>query len=339
MAILSDYFEPKLLDHIFRRNEFTRPSNLYIGISATAFSESDNGITAAAKEPAYDSSVPSYFGDNYSRVLIDTNAQYDATSTNIKNTSGIDFPEAGGSGWGSIQYWAIFDGNTSTANMLMHGSFTSAVTVSAGSQFRIGSGDLEIIFPTIVNDANDSADTTQTGTNFNSLNSRKWRQQLAYIIGFDHPSSVPNDVQNNFTYGASTPSGHYDALLYLAISTTAFPETLSSAELSGTGYARVNISSKFADAATDGSGVTTISNSSAISFPEAGSDWGDIAYWAIFRGDYTTNYGYYAGAYTSGTGNFSSRQALMKGSLTTSKTVNSGDVLRFGIGDFVVTAS
>lgn len=344
MAILSDYLEPKLLDHIFKRNEFTRPSGLYIGISSSAFSESDNGTTAAAKEPGYDSTTPSYFGDGYSRVQIDNNAQYDATSGNIKNTSGIDFPEAGGSGWGSIQYWAIFDSNTSTANMLMHGSFTSAVTVSAGSQFRIGSGDLEIIFPTIVNDANDVSDPS-TSTDYNQY-SRKWRLQLAYRMGFDHPSGTPNNVQFDFEFATNTNSVFYDDQLYLAVSTTAFPEHLSAAESSGTGYARVNITNVFADAATDGSGVTTISNSSAISFPEAGSDWGDIAYWAIFRGNaaqtINSNGGYYAAAYDAADQfnvNQSSRQALMKGALTTSKTVNNGDVLRFGIGDFVVTAS
>lgn len=340
MAILSDYLEPKLLDHIFVRNEFTRPSVLYIGISSTAFAEGDNGITAAAKEPGYDFTTPSYFGDGYSRVRIDNIAEYDSTSGNIKNDSGIDFPEAGGSGWGSIQYWGIFDGLGSTANMLMHGSFTSAVTVSSGSQFRIGSGDLEIIFPTILNDANDTSDPS-SNTDYNQY-SRKWRLQLAYLMGFDHPSDAPNNVQFNFAYAGSSFSGFYDDGLYLAVSTTAFPESLSSAELSGTGYQRVNITSKFADAATDGSGTTTISNSSAISFPEAGSDWGDIAYWAIFRGDFGATYGYQANAYVAAGGtalNHSSRQALMKGSLTTSKTVNSGDVLRFGIGDFVVTAS
>lgn len=343
MAILSDYLEPKLLDHIFKRSEFTRPSGLYIGISSSAFSEGDSGTTAAAKEPGYDSTTPSYFGDGYSRVQIDNNAQYDATSGNIKNTSGIDFPEAGGSGWGSIQYWAIFDGNTSTANMLMHGSFTSAVTVSAGSQFRIGSGDLEIIFPTIVNDANDTSDPS-VSSSYNEY-SRKWRLQLAYRMGFDHPSGTPPNIQFDFEYATNASSAFYDDQLYLAVSTTAFPESLSAAELSGTGYARVNIASAFADASTDGSGVTTISNSSAISFPEAGSDWGDIAYWAIFRGNAgasNINGGYYAAGYvaaSSGNVNHSSRQALMKGALTTSKTVNSGDVLRFGIGDFVVTAS
>lgn len=326
MAILSDYLEPKLLDHIFGRTEFTRPSNLYLGISSSAFSESDSGTTAAAKEPGYDSTTPSYFGDGYSRVQIDTNTRYDATSTNIKNTSGIDFPEAGGSGWGSIQYWAIFDSNTSTANMLMHGSFTSAVTVSAGSQFRIGTGDLEIIFPTILN-ASDDLSTAN--------DNRRWRAQVAYRMGFDQPTTIPSSSPYYLEFRDNSTD---DAYLYIGVSSTAFGDTLSATENSGTGYARVFAShSSWGDASTDGSGVTTISNTSAISFPEAQSDWGDMAYWAIFRGGNSLSSNYDASSYAGG--DAAGSQPLLKGALTTSKTVNNGDVLRFGIGDFVVTAS
>ena len=326
MAILSDYLEPKLLDHIFGKTEFTRPTNLHIGISSSAFTESDNGTTAAAKEPGYDSTTPSYFGDGYSRVRIDNNGQYDFSSESIKNALGIDFSEAGGSGWGSIQYWAIFDSNTSTANMLMHGSFTSAITVSSGSQFRIGTGDLEIIFPTIVNTADDLSTASDN---------RYWRAQLAYLLGFAHPTGIPNNANNYFQFrDASTDQ----AYLYIGVSTTAFPDTLNASENSGTSYARVFAShSSWGNASTDGSGVTTISNSSAISFPEAGSDWGDMAYWAIFRGGNSLSSSYDASSYAGG--DAAGKQPLFKGALTASKTVNSGDVLRFGIGDFVVTAS
>ena len=220
MAILSDYLEPKLLDHIFCRNEFTRPSGLYFGISTSAFAEDDNGNTAAQKEPGYDSSGPTYFTDGYSRVKVDHLVKYDATSNNIKNIGGINFGEAGGSGWGDIAYWAIFDGSLSTSNMLMHGSFTSAVTVSAGSQFRIGTGDLEIIFPTILNNA-----STTTFSSNNATNSRKWRQQVAYLMGFDNPTSgFYNDVNNYFYFYDQSSTSFFDDALYLAISTTAFPE-------------------------------------------------------------------------------------------------------------------
>jgi len=333
MAILSDYFEPKLLDHIFIKSEYTRSESLFLGISTTAFTESDNGITAAAKEPGYNSSGPTYFGDNYGRVQIDGSCGYDSTADKIKNSLGIDFAEAGGSGWGDIAYWAIFDGTNSTDNMLMHGSFSASVTVASGSQFRISSGSLEINFPTILNDAN-------------TTGGRKWRAQTARLMGFDINDLTTelqssNAIQFQFKFATNTASGFNDKRLYLGISASAFPTGagLTSVENTGTGYQRVQISSSyFGNATTSGSGVTTISNTSAIAFPEAGSDWGDMAYWAIFRGGNAADgSGYRVDLYNSST--TASKQPLLMGSLSTSKTVNSGDVLRFGIGDFVITAS
>lgn len=333
MAILSDYFEPKLLDHIFIKSEYTRSSQLYLGISTTAFTESDNGTTAAAKEPGYNSSGPTYFGDSYARVQIDSIAGYNSTADKIKNTGGINFAEAGGSGWGNIAYWAIFDGANSDDNMLMHGSFSASVTVASGSQFRISSGSLEINFPTILNDA----DTT---------GGRKWRAQTAYLMGFDINGlttelSSSNAPQFQFKFATDTTSDFDDHRLYLGVSASAFPTGagLTSVENTGTSYARVQFDgTNFGSATTSGSGVTTISNTSAIAFPEAGSDWGDMAYWAIFRGGNaadpsSSRVDVYSSSVTG------SKQPLLMGSLSTSKTVNSGDVLRFGIGDFVITAS
>ena len=329
MAILSDYLEPKLLDHIFQKAEHSR-TNLYLGISTVAFTESDSGTTAAAKGPGYNSSVPSYFGDNYSRVRIDNIAGYNITKEKIHNNSGIDFAEAGGSGWGDIAYWAIFDDNTSSGDMLMHGSFTSSVTVASGSQFRIGTGDLEIIFPTILNNA--------IGT---ISNPRRWRNQMAYLMGFNQNHTSNLDVNAKLSFYSIGSSGFSDDKLYLAVSASAFPADtgLTAYENTGTGYARVLISgSDFNAASTSGSGVTTISNSSAISFPEARSDWGDMAYWAIFRGANSSGTtAARADVYQSNSP--SGSQPLLMGSLTASKTVNTGDVLRFAVGDFVITAS
>lgn len=327
MAILSDYFEPKLLDHIFIKSEYTRSSALYLGISTTAFTESDNGITAAAKEPGYNSSGPTYFGDSYARVQIDNKCGYVSTADKIKNTSGIDFAEAGGSGWGNIAYWAIFDGSSSTDNMLMHGSFSASVTVASGSQFRISSGSLEISFPTILNNAH-------------TTGGRQWRAQTAYLMGFDD-NVISSGDQFKFKFATDTTSGFDDHRLYLGVSASAFPTGagLTSVENTGTNYARVQFDgTNFGSATTSGSGVTTISNTSAIAFPEAGSDWGDMAYWAIFRGGNaadpsSSRVDLYSSTVTG------SKQPLLMGSLSTSKTVNSGDVLRFGIGDFVITAS
>jgi hypothetical protein len=125
----------------------------------------------------------------------------------------------------------------------------------------------------------------------------------------------------------------------------------STGELYGSGYARQSlitesggtITSVFGTPSTS-SGVSSIANTSAIAFPEATADWGQITHWGIYRGsdDYTVNG---SGAYNvdqlpvtnnSGAQYDPARHPFLTGALTTARTVNSGDILRFGIGDFVI---
>ncbi len=331
MSILTDYLEKKLLDHIFGQAAFTRPNELYLGLSTTAFADSDNGSTASAKEPS---------GNSYARVRIDNISEYNTSGDDIRNNSSIDFAESTGS-WGSIGYWGIFDGSSSSANMLMHGSFSSATTVASGDQFRISTGDLEINFPSAIYVGNNSS-ASVSGSYYSSY--AKWRKMIAYFFGFDVGNSSIND---KFEFCTDTNSTFGQDALWLAVSTSAFPTSgLTAAELSGGGYARVRIvyqTSTSFSAATTSSGVTSTSNSSVISFPEATSSWGNISHFAIFRGignqsgETITAQAQRCSSYDA---NYAtSKYPLISGSLTSTKTVNSGDRLRFGIGDLVITAS
>jgi len=117
----------------------------------------------------------------------------------------------------------------------------------------------------------------------------------------------------------------------------------SADELSGNGYARQQLLTKggsnvFGTPATSG-GVSSVANTSAIAFPEATADWGSITHWGIYRGNNTT-YGTANGVagYSSSTLDQynPARHPFLTGALTTARTVNSGDILRFGIGDFVI---
>ena len=118
----------------------------------------------------------------------------------------------------------------------------------------------------------------------------------------------------------------------------------STGEFAGNGYARQEIigpsTNVFGTPTTDGSGVTSITNTSAIAFPEATGNWtGSATHWGIYRGTF-------GGAGTNGSAaqydsNSSatyrkSKDPLITGALTTARTINSGDILRFGIGDFVI---
>ena len=329
MAILTDYLEPKVLDHIFGNGEYTA-TNTYLGLSATAFVDADTASSAYAKEPS---------GNGYARIRVDNKLQYVDANDRVENFTGIDFAAASGS-WGNIQYWGIFDGSANTANLLMHGSFSSGVTVSSGSQFRIATGDFQITLPTAIG----KSGTTYVADNPN------WERQLAYRLGLHITTAETNNAYEQFTYLSSSSSEMHESHLFLAVSTSAFSLTgLTSAESSGTGYSRQLIAYNNSGtpvtsfgAATTSSGTTSIANNTAISFPEAGSDWGDIAYWAIFRGSYssgsTTARSDGASYYNASSFNSSvySKIPLFTGSLTTTKTVSQGDRLRFGVGDFVI---
>jgi len=100
---------------------------------------------------------------------------------------------------------------------------------------------------------------------------------------------------------------------YVALYTVAPGETGGGTEVSGGSYARTAVTFT-----VSGTAPTTASNSSAVEFPTATGSWGTIVAAGIFD------------ASTSG-------NLLAFANLTTSKTVDSGDVLRFNTGEIDVT--
>ena len=315
MAILTDYMEGKLLDHAFGQAEFSTPSALYLGVSTTAFADSDNGTTAAAKEPSSSNA--------YARQRLDNVVDLYTSDFDIRNNTSIDFPTVTNNNWGSIQYWGIFDGSGSSANMLMHGSFSAGTTVNVGDQFRISSQDFEITFPASIGGAS------------------WWREQIAWFLGFD---IATNPISEKRFYYYSKAAQFYDRALYLALGTSAFTDDIYGSSIepstSGTGYARVKIldandsSVDYFSAAATSSGTTTLTNSVAIVFPEASASWGTVSHFAIFRGATSGSYD----ASTLNTSN-QARYPLFRGALSSSVSISSGDRLRFGVGGLTIEAS
>lgn len=100
---------------------------------------------------------------------------------------------------------------------------------------------------------------------------------------------------------------------YVALYTVAPGESGGGTECSGTSYARQS-----ATFSVTGTAPTTASNSAAIEFPTAGGSWGTIVAAAILD------------ASTSG-------NMIAFADLTTSKTIDTGDVLRFNTGALTIT--
>lgn len=100
------------------------------------------------------------------------------------------------------------------------------------------------------------------------------------------------------------------ATLYVGLFTTAPGEAGGGTELSGSGYARQSVAMTVTG--------NTASNSANVEFPEATASWGTITHAAIFD------------ASTGG-------NMLAYASLTTSKTVGAGDIMRFSTSQLTVT--
>jgi len=101
--------------------------------------------------------------------------------------------------------------------------------------------------------------------------------------------------------------------VYVGLSTGSFADDNSGTELSGSGYTR-----KVASFGAASSG--TASNDAAIEFPAATGSWGTVSHFGIFD------------ASTSG-------NLLIHGALTSSKVIESGDILKVAVGDMDITAA
>ena len=107
-----------------------------------------------------------------------------------------------------------------------------------------------------------------------------------------------------------TPSPARPTAWYLGLFTAAPGESGGGTELSGSGYARQSITFTVSG--------NNASNNAAIEFPTASGSWGTITHVAVFD------------ASTSG-------NMIAYASLTASKTIDTGDVLRVPANDLDIT--
>ena len=117
-------------------------------------------------------------------------------------------------------------------------------------------------------------------------------------------------LKHVFTNTSYTPA----TTLYVGLFTAAPSDTGGGTEVSGGDYARTAVTFSV-------SGTTTLcTNSAAVEFPTASASWGTVVAVAVFD------------ASTSG-------NMLAWADLTTSKTIDSGDVFRIATGDLDITLS
>ena len=128
MGGFSDYWENKILDHIFGEGSYTPPT-IYVGLSTTDPTDSGSGLA----EPS---------GNGYTRVQTSASDWNAAENGSLDNTGDITFNQASGN-WGTITHFALFDAATA-GNMLAYGQLSQSQSISESDTAKFEAGDLQI---------------------------------------------------------------------------------------------------------------------------------------------------------------------------------------------------
>ena len=128
MGGFSDYWESKILDHIFGKNNYTPPT-IYVALSTADPLDDASGFV----EPD---------GNAYTRVETSASDWNPASGGSLNNANDIIFPKATGS-WGTITHFALFDAVTG-GNMLAYGALSQSKTVEDSYTTIFDAGDLNV---------------------------------------------------------------------------------------------------------------------------------------------------------------------------------------------------
>jgi len=128
MGGFSDYWENKILDHIFGKGSYTPPT-IYVGLSTADPTDDGTGLA----EPS---------GNAYARVQTSTSDWNAASNGSLDNINDITFDLATGN-WGMITHFALFDAATA-GNMLAHGALSQSKAIGESDTARFEASDLQI---------------------------------------------------------------------------------------------------------------------------------------------------------------------------------------------------
>ncbi len=128
MGSFTDYWEDRILDHIFGKGNYAPPT-IYVGLSTADPLDDSSGLA----EPS---------GNSYARVQTSASDWNAASDGSLDNANDITFAQATGN-WGTITHFALFDAATG-GNMLAHGALSQSKAIDSSDAAGFGANDLEI---------------------------------------------------------------------------------------------------------------------------------------------------------------------------------------------------
>jgi hypothetical protein len=139
MAALTDYFENKLIDQIFRAQAFTFPGTLHIGLLTAAPSDSAAGTEVSGNSYARASVTGSLANWAGTQSTGSTTAS-SGTGGTTSNNNAITFATPSGT-WGTVTHVGIYDASTS-GNLLVYAALTTSKTINSGDTVTFPAGSL-----------------------------------------------------------------------------------------------------------------------------------------------------------------------------------------------------
>jgi hypothetical protein len=128
VAGLSNYYEGKILDHMFRNVAFTPPATVYVALFTTAPTDAGGGTEVS--------------GGGYARQAVSFGAVSGGSPSQIANSAAVSFPVATAS-WGTVVAFGLYDAATA-GNLLAWANLTTSKLIDVNDQAQFAAGALTI---------------------------------------------------------------------------------------------------------------------------------------------------------------------------------------------------
>lgn len=150
MTALSDTFENKLIDFLFRGQALgvtgasaaagSGPATLYVGLFTTSPADAGGGVECSGNAYAR-ASIASSLANWAGTQGAGTTAASNGSSGQTSNNSPINFTTPTPGSWGTVVAWGIFDAATG-GNMLAWAPLTASVVINANQPVSFPAGSL-----------------------------------------------------------------------------------------------------------------------------------------------------------------------------------------------------
>ena len=123
----SNTFETHVLNYVFTATSVTRPTAWYLALFTSNPAEDASGTEVSTS------------GTAYARQ----SASFTVSGNTATTSAAIEFPEATGSGFGTVTHVGVFNASSS-GTLIAYSALSASKAIAAGDVFRVPAGDFDL---------------------------------------------------------------------------------------------------------------------------------------------------------------------------------------------------